>query len=171
MKSSLKCVVRLLIVFSGIILGAWTALAIFYTSELPFLLTILLSLTVAGLYALALFGGRGRWSRKQRAAEVGPQLGVSCLLATVSTMVYYFNFVLPDTNLDWASEHARMPRVKIEGDKIYVKDVRNFRWKTATEYTEGFYDRTYDLSKHRIDALYYWNDSGNRSRRARISFV
>ena len=46
-----------------------------------------------------------------------------------------------------------MPHVEIDGDKVHVDDVRNFTWRTATDYTPGFYDRTYDVNK--LDSMYY----------------
>ncbi len=46
-----------------------------------------------------------------------------------------------------------MPVVSIEGDKVHVTNVRNFTWHTATDFTPGFYDRTYDLSK--LTSMYY----------------
>ena len=66
---------------------------------------------------------------------------------------YYFGFVTPNPNLKWAPEQARMPHVEIDGDKVHVDNVRNYTWRTATDYTPGFYDRTYDVSK--LDSMYY----------------
>ncbi|MBN8555610.1 MAG: DUF4105 domain-containing protein [Deltaproteobacteria bacterium] len=105
------------------------------------------------LFAITLFGGRGCWSRRVRSDKTAIGLCGACLVIFFITMIYYFNFVKPLPNLDWASEHSRMPHVEIHGNKVHVKDVRNFRWKTATEYTEGFYDRVYDLDK--LESMHY----------------
>ena len=65
----------------------------------------------------------------------------------------YFGFSSPDPNQDWAPEHARMPHVEFIGDTVKVSNVRNFTWRTATDFTPGFYDRVYDLSA--INSMYY----------------
>lgn len=75
------------------------------------------------------------------------------LLAATAVAVYYFGFVKPDTNVEWAPEQARHPIVEIDGDKIHVRNVRNFTWRSATDFTPGYYDRTYDVSK--LNSMYY----------------
>jgi hypothetical protein len=39
-----------------------------------------------------------------------------------------------------------MPYVEIVGDKVHVRDVRNFTWRSRTDFTPGWYDRVYDLN-------------------------
>ena len=75
------------------------------------------------------------------------------LVVSAIVAVYYFGFVTPNPNHEWAPEQARMPHVEIDGDKVHVENVRNFTWHTATDFTPGFYDRTYDVSK--LDSMYY----------------
>ena len=46
-----------------------------------------------------------------------------------------------------------MPHVEITGDKVHVSNVRNFTWRTATDFTPGYYDRVYDLNA--LNSMYY----------------
>jgi hypothetical protein len=54
--------------------------------------------------------------------------------------------VTPYPNEDWATNHAQMPHVEIVGDKIHVNNVRNFTWRTGSDFTPGYDDRVYDLN-------------------------
>ncbi len=133
-------------------LALWTALAIFFTAPVAPWLATVLALATFGLYLSAsrepvrLFNWlKTPWHDKRRSTAA---LGVSALFGT-----YYFGFVRPDPNQNWAPEQARMPVVEIVGDKVHVANVRNFTWHTATDFTPGYYDRVYDLNA--LNSMYY----------------
>jgi hypothetical protein len=48
---------------------------------------------------------------------------------------------------NWAADVAHGITGKVDGDQLSVRDVRNFSWRTETDYTERWEQRTYDLSK------------------------
>jgi hypothetical protein len=134
------------------LLGLWTALALFFTVPVSAWLAAILALGVVALHASALrerFYVRGRpglpWHETRRS--------LAALVVTVVVAVWYFGFVRPDPNEDWIPKHARMPHVEIVGDKVHVRDVRNFTWRTETDFTPGWYDRTYDVSA--VSSMYY----------------
>jgi hypothetical protein len=110
-----------------------------------------LALGIAGLYVVALrerFYVRGRgipWRELRRS--------MAALAVTAVVAVWYFGFVTPKPNEEWTPQHDRMPVVTIEGDKVRVSNVRNFTWRTATDFTPGYYDRTYDLNA--LNSMYY----------------
>jgi hypothetical protein len=133
-------------------LGLWTTLAAFFTASDKFWLASGLAAGIAGVYVSTRREQfrlndwfRLPWPAKWRSK--------AALIVTAIVAVYYFGFVTPDPNQDWAPEQARMPHVEIDGDTIHVDNVRNFTWHTATDFTPGFYDRTYDL--HKLDSVYY----------------
>lgn len=119
-------------------LGAWTTLAVFYTVPLPGWLVTLAAAAIAALFITA----RRRQGRT-----------LAALLVAAAVIVYYLGFVTPDPNQDWAPEHSRMPIVRIDGNKVHVGNARNFTWHSPTDFTPGWYDRTYDLDK--IETMYY----------------
>lgn len=47
----------------------------------------------------------------------------------------------------WAPELSRAVTAEVDGDRLVVHDVRNFRWRSLTEYEAAWEDRTYDLAK------------------------
>ena len=133
-------------------LGLWTTLAAFFT---VFISTWLASALAAAIAALYLSTRREHfhfsqwfqlpWQAKRRST--------AALVVTAIVAIYYFGFVVPDPNQEWATEQAHVPHVEIDGDKIHVSNVRNFTWRSATDYTPGYYDRVYDLNK--LDSMYY----------------
>jgi hypothetical protein len=143
---------RAVCVVSWCVLGLWTALALFFSAPLSVWPAALLALGVGVLYASALrerFFVRGRQGVPWR--EI--RLSVAALAVTACVAAWYFGFVTPNANEDWTPQHARMPHVEIEGDKVRVSNVRNFTWRTPTDFTPGWYDRVYDVSS--INSMYY----------------
>jgi len=134
------------------LLGLWTALALFYNVPLPPWAATVLALAVAFLYASAfrerLFvrGRRGNPWRETRRS-------LAALAVTAAVAIWYFGFIKPNPNEDWITKHARMPHVEVVGDKIYVKDVRNYTWRTPTDFTPGYEDRVYDVSA--LSSMYF----------------
>jgi hypothetical protein len=132
------------------LLALWTALALYFTVPLPGWLATVVALGTAGLFVCALRECRWALCRLQWRAV---PLSTAALAVTVGTAIWYFGFVAPDPNQDWAAEHSRVPVVRIEGDKVYVGNVRNFTWRSRTDFTPGFYDREYNLNA--LDSMHY----------------
>jgi hypothetical protein len=59
---------------------------------------------------------------------------------------------------NWAADVAHGITGTIDGDRLSVRNVRNFSWRTETDYTEHWEQRTYDISKLRSLDLFlvYW---------------
>ncbi len=65
-------------------------------------------------------------------------------------VVSYTLFVLvtsPRTDRDWNLDQAITPEISINGDIVSIKNIRNFTYHTTTDYTPGYYDSTFDLTK------------------------
>jgi hypothetical protein len=127
------------------LLGLWTALALFYNVPLSAWLATLLVLGVALLYASALrerFFVQGRpgvpWRETCRS--------LAALAVTAAVAVWYFGFMKPNPNEDWIPKHSQMPHVEIKGDKVYVRNVRDYVWRTESDFTPGYRDRVYDVN-------------------------
>ncbi len=134
------------------LLGLWTALALFYNVPLSRSLAVLLALGVALLYASALrerFFVRGRpgvrWRETRRS--------LAALAVTAAVAVWYFGLMRPNPNQDWIPKHSRMPHVEFKGDKVYVSNVRDYVWRTESDYTPGYRDRVYDLNA--LNSMYF----------------
>jgi hypothetical protein len=59
---------------------------------------------------------------------------------------------------NWAADVAHGVTGSVDGDRLLVRNVRNFNWRSETDYTERWEQRTYDLSKLRSLDLFlvYW---------------
>jgi hypothetical protein len=49
----------------------------------------------------------------------------------------------------WRPEQALLPQVTIEGSRAHVRHVRDFTFRSATDFTPAYRERTYDLDKLR----------------------
>lgn len=59
--------------------------------------------------------------------------------------------IAPSNERDWQSDVARLPSATIAGDRVTIRNVRNFAYPSATTVVERWETRNYDLS--RIDGF------------------
>lgn len=64
----------------------------------------------------------------------------------------------PSNNRDWQPDVAVLAYADINGDLVTVHHIRNFDYRTETDYTPAYYDKTFDLSKLESVDLFavYW---------------
>ena len=64
----------------------------------------------------------------------------------------------PSNDRPWTPEVARLAHATVQGDLVTVRDIRNFDYRSETDFTPTYYDRTFDLRK--LDAVdliaVYW---------------
>jgi hypothetical protein len=61
----------------------------------------------------------------------------------------------PRNDRNWIKENERQASVRFDGDLVHIRDVRNFEWRSDTDFTPVWEDRTYDLSKIRAADLFF----------------
>ena len=78
-------------------------------------------------------------------------------LAFVALLVWWSS-IRPSNDGDWQADVARLPRVEIRGEQLIVHNIRNFDYRTESDFTPRYVDRTYDLSTLRGVDLFmsYW---------------
>ena len=59
----------------------------------------------------------------------------------------------PALDRDWVADNARLPEARFEGTTVTVQDVRNFEWRTTTDYTARWDSRRYDLA--RLESVWF----------------
>ncbi len=56
-------------------------------------------------------------------------------------------FTRPSNSRDWNNDQKVLPYAVVKDNIVEVKNVRDFRYTSTTEYAENYYDKTYDLNK------------------------
>ena len=83
---------------------------------------------------------------------------VIIVLAAFLVVATWWNLIPPRNDRDWYPDVARLPRATIEGNRLTIENVRNFAYRTETDYTPRWETRTYDLARLRgVDLfLAFW---------------
>ena len=71
--------------------------------------------------------------------------------ATFLVLIAWWMTIRPSNDREWAPEVARQTRVEVAGDILTFRNVRNFDYRTETDFDERWEDRTVDLA--RLSAL------------------
>jgi hypothetical protein len=66
---------------------------------------------------------------------------------------FAYLFATPSAERDWSPDQRVMARATIAGDKVTIENVRNFSYKSTSEYVPRYETRSYDLSK--LDAVWF----------------
>ena len=118
--------------------GAWGALALMYSGPHDeFARDILVAafglLSVAAL--IALFSHRWRWR------------ALGAYLMMFALLLVWWHDIKPSNQRDWQADVAQLPYAEIDGNMITVHNIRNFDYRSETDYTPAWYDKRFDLSK------------------------
>lgn len=96
--------------------------------------------------------------------------GVAAFLLLFIGVVLWFFSARPKADLDWARDVAVLPTVDVNGHRIHVRNIRNFDYRSETDFTPSYYDKPFDLRRLRsVDyILSYW--AGRAIAHAFVSF-
>lgn len=129
---------------------AWCAAALHFTGPRPALLAdgLALGLGLAGLAVLLAVRPVGRT--------------VVALAVLFGIWALWWGSIEPRNDRAWQPDVARTARVELDGDRMTVHDLRNFDYRSETDYTPRWETRTYDLGQLSGLDLFmsYWDDSG-----------
>jgi len=89
--------------------------------------------SLAALVALALRRWRWRWRV------------VGVYLALFVVVLLWFFSLQARNDRNWVDENAKAPHATLQGDQVTVHNIRNFAYRSETDFTPAYYDRTYDL--------------------------
>lgn len=59
----------------------------------------------------------------------------------------------PSNNRNWTTDQAVLPYAEINGDLIDIHNIRNYTYRSTSDYTPNYYDKTFDLSQ--LKKVYY----------------
>jgi uncharacterized membrane protein YhaH (DUF805 family) len=129
--------------------GVWGTLALTYSGPQNDALRVLLAAGFA-LVSLAVLGAlcarRWRWR------------GLSGYVLLFALLMAWWLRIEPSNHRDWQTDVAVLPHATIEGDLVTVHNIRNFTYRSETDYTPAYYDKRFDLRKlEGIDLVaVYW---------------
>jgi Domain of unknown function (DUF4105) len=85
-------------------------------------------------------------------------IALAAYAAFFAAMLVWWSTVTPSNDRDWQPDVARSVTATIDGDRMVVRNVRNFNWRSDTDYDERWEERTYNLSQaSNVDLiLSYW---------------
>ncbi len=129
-------------------LSAWGALALWFRVPAPEALraAAAIFLAILGLATIAaLFARRGL-------------AGLGVFAAAFCALLVWWSTITPPLDGDWAPDVARQTTGTVKGDILTLSDVRDFDWRTDSDFTERWSKRSYDLSKLKTLDLFlaYW---------------
>jgi hypothetical protein len=126
---------RALLVLFAFGFGAWAAAALWFSGAGPE--------SVRGALAAAAFLGA-----LVVAVRVRPTARAALALAALVGLVLAWWASLQASNArDWQPDVAHAPTAAIDGDRVTVRNVRSFAYRTETDSDERWEERTFDLAQ------------------------
>ena len=130
-------------------LGSWGGLLLAFSGPGNSLSRVLLAsafCTASVVTLIALFLRRWRWRA----------LGAFAGLCSVPVVLWAS--IEPSNDRDWRPEVAVLPYATISGNRVTVQNIRNFDYRTETDYKIAYYDRSFDVTQLRsVDVITsYW---------------
>lgn len=132
---ALRWMLYVLIVPAVVLCGGWGALALWYQCPGGVAARWIVSLlwTLGVLVALIAI-----ISRRSGLPAAAFALAFLLLLAWWST-------IKPSNHRDWADDVSHLLTGSVDGDRVTLHNVRNFNWRTGTDYDARWETRSYDL--------------------------
>jgi hypothetical protein len=132
-----------------LIVSIWSSLALWYRLPFP---------APARAVCAVFFAVMGAWSlvsvfrRRWRVAVAGFSVAFAIVLLWWST-------ITPPAEADWSPDVSRQVTGTISGDALTLVNVRDFDWRSNSDFTERWQTRTYDLAKLTSVDLFmsYWS--------------
>ncbi len=136
-------------IFCVCLLAAWGAFALWFQIPGGWLLQSLgVGLWVAFTVVIVVVSWRGRLA-----------VGVTSFAVVFAALLIWWLRIPPSNSRPWADDVAQMTTGVVEGDRVTLHNVRNFDWRTKTDYTQRWETRRYDLRRlTSLDmVLSYWS--------------
>jgi hypothetical protein len=136
-------------IFCVFLLATWGAFALWFQVPGGVLLQGLgVALWVAFSLAIVVILWRGRLA-----------VGTLSFAVAFAALLIWWLQISPSNNRLWADDVAQTTTGVVDGDRVTLHNVRNFDWRTETDYTQRWETRTYDLRHlNSLDMiLSYWS--------------
>jgi hypothetical protein len=128
--------------FLPLLLNLWAVAALYVDCRIAWLRTLLVVTYLIALILLIVSTSRRR--------------ALFCLICPCMVVVWWLS-LKPSDDGDWRPDVARRAWAETTGDRITLHNVRNCDYRSETEYTSCWSDRTYNLSDLRGADLFFVN--------------
>lgn len=131
--------------FCFLLMAGWATVAILY-SNLPGFLRPW-GAGIFGVGSLVALVGMYRYRQARRG-----------FLAAFAVVLVWWLLMPPSNSRNWQPDVAVLPWADIQGNRVTIHNIRNCDYRSETDYTVHYYDKTFDLNKLKsVDlALVYW---------------
>ena len=68
-------------------------------------------------------------------------------LVLFAVLLVWWRGIEPSNDRDWQTDVAVLPYAEIKGDVVTVHNIRNFDYRSETDYTPAYYDKRFDLTR------------------------
>jgi Domain of unknown function (DUF4105) len=148
LRRAARILVGSLLALVVLVATVWTGLALWYRLPAPEAVRALAGalFAVLGLATVVALFSRLRFH------------GLVLFVVAFSAVLIWWSTITPLQDADWAPDVARQVTGTRQGDLLALTNVRDFEWRSATDFTERWATRTYDLTKLRTLDLFmsYW---------------
>ncbi len=117
-----------------LLMATWATLAIYF-SNLPW---VPVRLGLAVVFAVAVVGAFLFLPGRIRT--------LMWFCGAFAVVLTWFLLIPASNDREWLPDVARQPHATIDDDQVTVHDIRNFEYRSTTDFTPRYYDRTFDLN-------------------------
>lgn len=128
---------RLLATTALALVVGWCALAVRYAAPFDAENAFRLAVVFAVVGACGVLGIP--WRRLRPATWV---LGVLLVV-----FAGWWSTLKPSNDREWQPDVARLARAEVDGDLVTIRNIRDFEYRSETDFTPRYYDKTFDLRK------------------------
>jgi hypothetical protein len=86
-------------------------------------------------------------------------LAIAAYSVAFAPVLAWWGTVMPSNDRDWTPDVARSVTATIDGDRLVISNVRNFTWRSDTDFDQRWEQRIYSLSEvSNVDLVpSYWS--------------
>ncbi len=142
LKRGLSFVLQALLVFAVLCSGVWASMALWFQLSASVWLSITI---IAGWWLLSIAVLTGWFTRHSSTHRAFGFAGVYAVCWLI--LLGWWHTIQPQQNKPWAPDVARQLQVEQAGNLVTLHHVRNFDWRSTTDFTPRWETRQYDLNK------------------------
>ena len=118
--------------------GIWGVLAISYSGPA----SDILRTALAFIFAIASLG-----TLIALASHIWRWRALAGYLIVFTFLVSGWRSIKPSNERDWQTDVAVLPYATMEGDIVAVHNIRNFAYRSETDYSVAYYDKRFDIKR------------------------